>query len=519
MPTVRTQAIHCRGGATIAVAVLLAVAPTQLGGSRADAEPPPAAPVSSPKRAPRAKNVILLIADGAGYNTWLASSYYEGTYGREFFDGEDSGWTHAAVSTYPLRTGREPLGLTQDPDVVYDPTRAWDDRIVETVNPGRHIVPRVLYPDRFAGYRWHRETFADSANTATAMATGVKTFNNAINVDGNLRPLRTIAEIAHDSGRKTGTVTTVRLAHATPAALGGAHHASRTAESELANEMLGIGATGDGGRGGFLNLIVGCGHPEFDDNGRPVASESERDYSFVGGDETWAALREGCHATGWTLVETLCDIEALQSGATPAKLLIVPQVRQTLQQRRTGVLGIEGTRYSSPGQDPPIETVPTLPMLTRVALNALDGDPDGFYVMIEGGAVDWAMHDNQLGHMIEEMADFKCAVQVVIDWIECPGDDNTWDNTLVVVTADHDHLLFGPNSDTVAFEPPVDNGPGQLPGHKWQYDYHSNALVPLYAKGPGSELIAPLADRTDPVRGAYMDQTEVFAVLLSAMAP
>ena len=76
----------------------------------------------------RAKNVILMIADGTGTNTIAATGMYTGKLGKQIFDGAT--WTKSYVSTYPLRTGETPIagsaGLAQDPATVYDPAKNWD---------------------------------------------------------------------------------------------------------------------------------------------------------------------------------------------------------------------------------------------------------------------------------------------------------------------------------------------------------------------------------------------------------
>jgi alkaline phosphatase len=63
---------------------------------------------------------------------------------------------------------------------------------------------------------------------------------------------------------------------------------------------------------------------------------------------------------------------------------------------------------------PRLETSPTLTELSRAALNKLNADPDGLYVTIEAGAVDRAMHANNLGRMIEEYIEFNDAVKFVV---------------------------------------------------------------------------------------------------------
>ena len=204
-------------------------------------------------------------------------------------------------------------------------------------------------------------------------------------------------------------------------------------------------------------------------------------------------------------------IEALASWPAPLPLLMVPRVARTLQQERASS---RDAKSALPDTDPLLPGVPTLESMTLAALNALDDAPEGFVLFIEGGAVDWAMHDNQLGRTIEEMRDFLASVDAVVAWVER---ESNWDQTLVIVTADHDHMLWGPDADRVPFDPLRDEGTGRLPGHRWLSDSHSAALVPLAARGAGAGTLRTLAERTDPVRGPYVDQTDIFRVVAAAL--
>jgi len=161
--------------------------------------------------------------------------------------------------------------------------------------------------------------------------------------------------------------------------------------------------------------------------------------------------------------------------------------------------------------------VPSLETMTQGALNVLSADPDGFFVMIEGGAVDWANHSNDMGRMIEEQIDFNDSVQAVVDWVSA---NSSWDDTLLIVTADHETgYLWGPGSGTPAtFNPIVDNGAGNLPGYQYNSGGHTNSLVPLYAIGNGSGLFYGVAVGSDSVRGPYVDNTDIFDVMKTAAA-
>jgi alkaline phosphatase len=157
--------------------------------------------------------------------------------------------------------------------------------------------------------------------------------------------------------------------------------------------------------------------------------------------------------------------------------------------------------------------------MTNAALNVLDEDPDGFFLMVEGGAVDWASHNNQSGRMIEEQADFNKAVETVINWIK---KNSNWGETLLIVTADHETgYLTGPDSGDTPTGPVwndlVNNGRKVLPGFEWHSGSHTNSLVPFYAKGRGARLFKKATAGDDPVRGTYVDNTSVANVIFQLL--
>jgi len=451
-----------------------------------------------------AKNVILMIADGSGYNTWLAASMYQGKLGKQTYD--QPGWQRFGCSTYPLNRSNWPTGDNkQDQRVVYDPRKAWDTAPLDSKKAG------------FAGYEYLKRTATDSAAAGTALATGRKTYNNSINWPNNDLPLmrgQTIAEIAKAHGKSTGVITTVQWSDATPAALGGAHNIRRDHRAQIANEML---------DGGWLDVIMGACNPDFDANGRALPAGTKHDYQLVGGEETWKALKQG--KRGWKLIESKADFEALTSGSTPPKVLGTAQVAKTLQENRSSLLKAPMALRAGaaapairPFAVPFNQNVPTLATMTKAAINCLDDNPKGFYLMIEGGAVDWANHANDPARMIEEQVDFVQAVEAVVDWV---NENSNWDDTLLILTADHEcGLVWGLKSDRAAFNPIEDYGPGHLPGMKYNSGNHTNGLVPLYARGPGSRRFAELVKGTDAkaavvwrFSGQYIDNTDIFTVM------
>ncbi|RYG42619.1 alkaline phosphatase [bacterium] len=433
-----------------------------------------------------AKNVILMIADGCGYNSYAAGAMADGRLGEEIFDGP--GWVTRAMSTYPLRLEKAP-GLTgrQDPNLVYDPAKAWD---------------------KTTGYKWLTDTPTDSGASATVYATGEKTYRHAISWSDLDRPLTNVHDRYTAAGKAVGVVTSVEWSDATPAAMI-AHNRNRDHRGEIAREMV---------ERSKAAVIFGAGHPWYDGDGkrRPALGDAgwvgERDY-FTTPMDTWNGVR---------LIETKADFEALAKGRLDMKgcRRIVGTVqadaglqigRATRDWNGDGKTDGADNKVAPLYGDPFLTTVPDLGTMATGALNVLSKNPKGFFLMVEGGAVDHANHFNWPARSVEEAIAFFRTVETVSGWIERHGG---WRRNLLVVTTDHEcGFVLGPNSEEVPFDPIVDLGKGKVPGLRQNSGGHTNALVPVYARGAGVEALEGFATKTDPVRGPYLDNTDLAKLL------
>jgi alkaline phosphatase len=445
------------------------------------------------------KNVILLIADGAGFNTYLAADYYQyGRYGKQVYEKFP---TRLAVSTYEYEwatyteDGKTPLSFEM---FGYDTNLAWSD----------FNYPRQTNPLNPA----YINNSTDSASSATAMATGYKTRDGAVGVDVDGNPVPNIVDYAESVGKATGIVTSVPFSHATPAGFS-AHNISRDNYAAIANQQ--IYESG-------LDVLMGCSAPDYGYNGEAGYAGNPK---YAGGAATWADITDdfsvmGADANGdgtadaWTVIRDKEQFQQLAKGKAPNRLLGIPKVYQSLQYYRNPMYSPADAYV-----DPFIETVPSLSDMTKAALNVLDNNREGFFLMVEGGAVDWASHFNQPGRMIEEQIAFNDTVDSVCNWVQ---KNSNWGETLVIVTADHETgYVWGPGSDP-AWEPIVNNGKGIMPGMAYYgdiggFNWHTNSLVPLYAKGDAARLFNAQANEMDIVRGAYLDNTEIFSVIQSCL--
>jgi len=436
---------------------------------------------STAQAMPYPKNVIIFIGDGMGYNQVLAANYFEhGQAGVQPYEQDD--WLQLGNATYAAVTR-----LTESDTVYgvgYNPRLAWQD--ADYVRIGA----------------------TGSAESGTALSTGVKTYSPSIGIGVMGDTLIHLSQAAKALGKSAGIVSSVQISHATPASFA-AHNHARQNYSDIARYLI---------FNTQLDLIIGAGNPDYDDDGKADESNGR----FVGGRDVWEQLKandgriafqvegeavyvQDVNGDGqrdpWTLLQTREEFLELASGSTSARVLGIPKVNSTLHYNRSG--DEEPFPFAVPLND----NVPTLEEITRAALHVLGQNPKGFFVMIEGGAIDWAGHGNHLGRIIEEQIDFNNSIRAAIDWVEA---NSSWDETLIVVTADHETgYLTGPDHPEQVNSNVVNQGKGELPLVKWNSGGHTNQLVPLYAKGPGTELLKMFADERDPVRGPFIQHSEI----------
>ncbi len=434
---------------------------------------------------PNPKNIIILIGDGMGYNHIQAANFYAGVTFQEY----EKFPVKLAMSHYPAKAGSygKGDGASNYFATGYNTVAAWSD---------------TLYLKR---------NYTESAAAATAMATGVKTYNNSIGMSVGQDTLVNLVQWAKSIGKSAGVVTSVPFCHATPAGFT-AHNTVRTHYAEIAREMI---------FDSRCDVIMGCGAPDYDGDGRPLKkwnkSKNEVDSSFWvefmsgSGKRTTFTVNGRTRSTGdvdgdgkadpWWIIRDVKEFEKLGKGKTPRRVFGLPKVYLTLQQGRTGKPG--ETKETPPYTTPLTPGLPTLDQMVRAALNALDNNPRGFFVMVEGGATDWASHDNQKGRLIEEMTDFNNSVEAVLQWVR---QNSSWEETLVIVTGDHETGLLWGESPYKALQP---QGKGQLPVMKFFSGDHTNSLIPFYARGAGSEIYRYFADELDSVRGPYLQNSEI----------
>ncbi|WP_444923874.1 alkaline phosphatase [Microbulbifer sp. DLAB2-AF] len=324
------------------------------------------------REAKTAKNVILFVGDGMGISTLTAARILEGQLAGE--SGEENA-----------------LSFEEFPHTA----------LIKTYNTNQQTP--------------------DSAGTMTAMMTGVKTRAGIINIDGDAlrgdcastegRELNTFLEMVESRGKATGIVSTARLTHATPAAT-----YSRSPErnweydaegncSDIASQMVEM-AAGDG-----IDVMLGGGRRSFvtidnggkREDGRDLTSEWLERYD---GDQTAVYVSSGSELKGVDIASTN-KLLGLFTGSH---------------------MSYDADRIFKGSDEPSIAE------MTDTAIELLEKDSDGYFLMVESGRIDHGHHAGNAYNALHDAIAFADAVQVALDKVDLA-------DTLILVTADHSHVM------------------------------------------------------------------------------
>lgn len=289
----------------------------------------------------------------------------------------------------------------------------------------------------------------DSAASATALATGVRTANGMVGMTSDSVAVENIFELAARMGLATGFVTTTSVTDATPACFL-AHVPDRRLKLDIALQIVECDAA----------VVLGGGYWYF----LPPDSGLRED----GRDLTEAARKAG--------FRVVFDRQSLLTFEG---------------ERLLGLFAPDDLPYE--GKRPETE-IPSLMEMVRVAVEVLEKDPDGFMLVVEGGRIDHAEHENSISDAIGELLAFDQAIGYVMRHFE--GDSLA----TIIVTADHD---CGGPAITV-----TDDGyprysdleslvSDQCPIVEWVSTSHTASMVPILAIGRQSEGFLGVLENTD----------------------
>ena len=274
----------------------------------------------------------------------------------------------------------------------------------------------------------------DSAAAATAFACGVKTYNAAIAVDANKKPVQSILEEAEGKNMKTGLVSTSTIVHATPASFI-AHNEYRKNYEAIAEDFLQTD----------IDFFAGGGKKYFD--------RREKD------DRN---LLEELRAKGYTVEDYLSESPAIKMKLESA----------------------DKFAYLA-SDDDPLPVYQGRDYFVDMSMDAINflsnkSDEEGFFLMIESAQIDWGGHANNAEYIIEEFKEFNHLIGKVHHWASADGE------TLVIITADHETGGF-----TIQKESTMDSLVTTFTSV-----HHTGDFIPVFAIGPGSENFSGLYENT-----------------------
>ena len=218
----------------------------------------------------------------------------------------------------------------------------------------------------------------DSAAGGTALSSGIKTYNGAIGVDPDKKPVPNIRELAEKKGLKTGLVSTSAITHATPASFI-AHVSSRSSYEDIAADFLKTN----------IDVFIGGGIKNF---------EARKD-----GKNLSRELKD----KGYQVLYNIDDIQKVKSGK---------------------LAGFTAQEHDTPMPERGEVLVPA----TQTAINLLSQGKKGFFLMIEGSQIDFLAHENKTPGVVLETLDFDRAIGAALKFAAANRE------TLIIVTADHE---------------------------------------------------------------------------------
>jgi len=307
--------------------------------------------------------------------------------------------------------------------------------------------------------------YTDSSTSAGEFATGFKAYNNGINVtdDGRFPP--TLFGTLQAKGWKVGTVTSVPFDHASPAAMY-AHNVHRDDYQDLARDMLGLVSIAqvDGKEAAHpgLDVVMGTGFGLLGKAGDMAKQQGgnavEGNAHITDADKAAIDVRNGGK---YVVIETTPGAGGAEGLAAAARKAAAEDRRlfgffgraelnhlpyRTADGGFEPVAGLTGRREAYTAADR-LEQ-PTLVDMTDAALAVLAGKPGRpFALFVEAGDVDFALHDNNLDNAIGAVFSGDDAVRAIIAWVE---KNSNWDDSALIVTADHGHYLVIDDPQAIA---------------------------------------------------------------------
>ena len=337
---------------------------------------------------------------------------------------------YSAKETYPVKTYSQKFKGKKPKNIIL---LIGDGMGVSHVFAGLTANKGHLFLENFKHVGFSKTQSADnyitdSAAGGTALSSGHKTNNGSIGVDAQNKPVKTILEEAEEKGLATGLVSTSSITHATPASFI-SHQSGRSMYEEIAADFLKTD----------IDVFIGGGIDHFSKrkDGRNLMVELK--------------------AKGYRVETDMKEIGKVESGKLAG--LTAP-----VHMGRTNERG------------------DILPIATKTAIDILDNNKKGFFLMVEGSQIDWGGHASNTIYVVEDMLDFDRVIGQTLDFAEKNRE------TLIIVTSDHETGGMALTGGS------IENGVVKA---AFPTTDHTSVMVPVFAYGPGAEEFIGIMENTD----------------------
>ncbi|MFM5145843.1 alkaline phosphatase [Aeromonas rivipollensis] len=325
------------------------------------------------------------------------------------------------------------------------------------------------------GVKMNNEVIAMSSDTqAVAPAkdiNGNKGINNCTGDNGT--PVPTILELAKAAGKSVGAVTTTELTHATPAATY-SHICHRDAAYAIAEQAVPGGAGFNAALGDGVDVLMGGGANHW----TPYSASNK------GGRVDGRDLTAELSAQGYQYVTTQNDLAKIESGKVLGLFSAKSHLDYELDRVAKGVAN----------------TQPSLSEMTAKAIDLLSQNSQGYFLMVEGGRIDHALHATNAKRSLTDAVALDEAVKTALGKVDLT-------DTLIVVTADHDHTMTI-NGYSAKGNPVLDlvkNGDGST-----QNDVDGKPFTTLvFGNGPNRADLRPTLTSNQVMGDEYLQETGV----------
>lgn len=340
-----------------------------------------------------AKNVIFFLGDGMGPVTVTAARIYKG-------EKQLAATPGSLVTSERAKLTMQSLGYAA--------------RVKTFSNDGQTTDSAPSMAAYMTGVKANNEVISMSSDTLAYAADGTQFINgeDTTCAPTNGKPAQTLLELSKAKGRAVGAVSTTRVGHATPAATY-AHICNRNGYNTIAEQSVPGHPRYNTLLGDGVDVLLGGGQRNYLPKSVNASSKRTDDVNLV----------TAMQAKGYSYVDSGTKLSALD--ATKATKLL-------------GLFSQSEMAYELDRVNQKLDQ-PSLSQMTEKALDVLSRNDKGFFLMVEGGRIDHALHGSNAKRALEDTLAMDKAIDAALAYME--KKDPGLKNTLVVVTADHDHAI------------------------------------------------------------------------------